>query len=86
MAKNGTCELCGLPDNSYSIESDGKVFKVCKLCYDGFIDKHGSDSADITDDELAALAAMPAPPAAAQRSLLARNAVARPNGKAAYAD
>lgn len=65
MAKNGTCELCGLPDNSYSIESDGKVFKVCKLCYDGFIDKHGSDSADITDDELAALAAMPAPPAAA---------------------
>lgn len=65
MAKNGTCELCGLPDNSYSIESDGKVFKVCKLCYDGFIDKHGSDSAEISDDELAALAEMPAPPAAA---------------------
>lgn len=54
MAKNGTCELCGLPDNSYSIENDGKVFKVCKLCYDGFIAKHGSDSVSDSDiDELA---------------------------------
>lgn len=44
MAKNGTCELCGLPDNSYSIEEGGNVLKVCKLCYDGFIEKHGSDS------------------------------------------
>ena len=44
MAKGGTCELCGLPDNSYSIEEDGNVFKVCKLCYDGSIAKHGSDS------------------------------------------
>lgn len=44
MAKSGTCELCGLPDNSYSIEEDGNVFKVCKLCYDGYIAKHGSDS------------------------------------------
>ena len=54
MAKNGTCELCGLPDNSYSIENDGKVFKVCKLCYDGFIAKHGTDSVSDSDiDELA---------------------------------
>lgn len=54
MAKNGTCELCGLRDNSYSIEEDGNVFKVCKLCYDGFIAKHGSDSVTDADiDELA---------------------------------
>ncbi|WP_438848876.1 hypothetical protein [Anaerocaecibacter muris] len=52
MAKSGTCELCGLPDNSYSVEDNGNVFKVCKLCYDGFIAKHGSDSIDgaATDD------------------------------------
>ncbi|MDE6293110.1 MAG: hypothetical protein K2L88_00610, partial [Clostridiales bacterium] len=49
MAKNGTCELCGLHDNSYSIEVDGNVFKVCKLCYDGFIAEHGSDSATDSD-------------------------------------
>lgn len=49
MAKNGTCELCGLRDNSYSIEVDGNVFKVCKLCYDGFIAEHGSDSATESD-------------------------------------
>lgn len=58
MAKTGTCELCGLPDNSYSIEDGGNVFKVCKLCYDGFIEKHGSDSRSESDgdgiDELAA--------------------------------
>lgn len=55
MAKNnGTCELCGLRDNSYSIEVDGNVFKVCKLCYDGFIAEHGSDSATESDiDNLA---------------------------------
>lgn len=78
MAKNGTCELCGLPDNSYSIESDGKVFKVCKLCYDGFIDKHGSDSADISDEELAALAEMPAPqPAAGKPETLSPDQMAK---------
>lgn len=63
MAKNGTCELCGLPDNSYSIESDGNVFKVCKLCYDGFIEKHGSDSAKVTDDDIEKLAGTMAVPA-----------------------
>lgn len=57
MAKNGACELCGLPDNSYSIEDNGNVFKVCKLCYDGFIAKHGSDSVDgDATDDVAALA------------------------------
>lgn len=41
MTKKGTCELCGMPDDSYTIEDDGKVFHVCKLCHDGFIEKHG---------------------------------------------
>lgn len=37
MAKSNTCELCGLPDNSYKIEDDeGNVLRVCKLCYDGY--------------------------------------------------
>lgn len=44
MSKNGTCELCGLPDNSYTIEDGGKVFKVCKLCHDGFIESRGDPS------------------------------------------
>ena len=57
MAKSGTCELCGLPDNSYSVEDGGNVFKVCKLCYDGFIAKHGSDSVDdATADDVVELA------------------------------
>ncbi len=58
MAKSGACELCGLPDDSYSIEDNGNVFKVCKLCYDGFIAKHGSDSTTVEieeDDDLAEL-------------------------------
>lgn len=50
MSKSGTCELCGLPDNSYSVEDNGNVFKVCKLCYDGFIAKNGSDSTTLPDD------------------------------------
>ena len=78
MAKNGTCELCGLPDNSYSIESEGKVFKVCKLCYDGFIEKHGSDSAEISDDELESLATMPVPqPAAGKPETLSPDQMAK---------
>lgn len=56
MAKNGTCELCGLPDNSYSVEEGGNVLKVCKLCYDGFIEKHGSDSIEPVDSDVEALA------------------------------
>lgn len=43
MSKNTACELCGLPDNSYTIEDAGKVFKVCKLCHDGFVEKQGAD-------------------------------------------
>lgn len=62
MAKSGTCELCGLPDNSYSIEDNGRVFKVCKLCYDGFIAKHGSDSLDEDDDIDELAEQMTAPP------------------------
>lgn len=54
MSKNGNCELCGLPDNSYTIEDDGRVIKVCKLCYDGFIAKNGSDTlGDVDIDGLA---------------------------------
>ena len=62
MAKSGTCELCGLPDNSYSVEDNGRVFKVCKLCYDGFIAKHGSDSLDENDDIDELAEQMTAPP------------------------
>lgn len=43
MANKGTCELCGVSDNSYTIEDGGKVFKVCKLCHDGFVEKNGTD-------------------------------------------
>lgn len=56
MAKNGACELCGLPDNSYSIEDNGNVFKVCKLCHDGFIAKHGGDAIDNVEIDIDALA------------------------------
>lgn len=44
MSKNGTCELCGLPDDSYTIEDGGKVFKVCKLCHDGYVERQGDPS------------------------------------------
>lgn len=61
MAKSGTCELCGMPDNSYSVEDNGRVFKVCKLCYDGFLEKHGTDS--LVGDEIDELAEqIPTPP------------------------
>lgn len=41
MAKGKTCELCGLPDTSYTIEDDGNVLHVCKLCYDGYMAQNG---------------------------------------------
>lgn len=44
MSKSGTCELCGMSDNSYTIEDDsGNVLKVCKLCHDGYLEKTGRD-------------------------------------------
>lgn len=54
MSKNGTCELCGLPDDSYTIEDGGKVFKVCKLCHDGYVEKQGdpSEAIENTIDEI----------------------------------
>ncbi len=63
MAKNGTCELCGLPDDSYTIEDGGKVFKVCRLCHDGFIEKQGLDPSapdvDPIDELVGAVSASP---------------------------
>lgn len=52
MTKKGTCELCGLPDNSYTIEDGGKVFKVCKLCHDGFAAKQGIDPSELSGDAI----------------------------------
>ncbi len=55
MAKNGTCELCGLPDDSYTIEDGGNVFKVCKLCHDGFYEKQGIDPSAPPEDPITKL-------------------------------
>ena len=55
MAKNGTCELCGLPDDSYTIEDSGNVFKVCKLCHDGFYEKQGIDPSAPPEDPITKL-------------------------------
>lgn len=51
MAKKNACELCGLPDDSYTIEENGKVFHVCKLCHDGFVETRG-DPTDAMMSEL----------------------------------
>ncbi|MBD5131523.1 MAG: hypothetical protein HDT28_02865 [Clostridiales bacterium] len=45
--KKNACELCGLPDDSYTIEENGKVFHVCKLCHDGFVETSGEQPADV---------------------------------------
>lgn len=55
MAKSGTCELCGLPDDSYTIEDNGNVFKVCKLCHDGFYEKQGIDPSAPPEDPITKL-------------------------------
>lgn len=41
MAKKGICELCGFADDSYSIEENGNVMKVCKFCHDGYLERMG---------------------------------------------
>ena len=40
MAKK-VCELCGYADDSYSIEENGTVMKVCKFCHDGYLERMG---------------------------------------------
>lgn len=41
MVKKGVCELCGFADNSYSIEENGAIIKVCKFCHDGYLERMG---------------------------------------------
>lgn len=41
MTKKGICELCGFGDDSYSIEENGTVMKVCKFCHDGYLERMG---------------------------------------------
>lgn len=35
------CELCGYADNSYTIEENGNIMKVCKFCHDGHLERMG---------------------------------------------
>ena len=42
MAARGVCEICGFADDSYRIEENGAVMKVCKLCYDGYHERMGT--------------------------------------------
>lgn len=51
--KKNACELCGLPDDSYTIEENGKVFHVCKLCHDGFVETRGEPTDLMMPDDLA---------------------------------
>ena len=47
-----TCELCGFMDNSYNIEDEGQIHKVCKFCHDGFLERMGltpEDSTNLSD-------------------------------------
>lgn len=53
MTKKNACELCGLPDDSYTVEENGKVFHVCKLCHDGFVETRGEPTDLMMPDELA---------------------------------
>ena len=41
MATKGECELCGFADDSYRIEENGAVMKVCKFCHDGYLERMG---------------------------------------------
>ena len=39
--KKGVCEVCGFADDSYRIEENGSVLKVCKFCHDGYLERMG---------------------------------------------
>ncbi len=41
MAAKGVCELCGFADDSYRLEENGTVMKVCKFCHDGYLERMG---------------------------------------------
>ena len=41
MAEKGVCELCGFADDSYRIDENGTVLKVCKFCHDGYLERMG---------------------------------------------
>ncbi len=41
MADKGVCELCGFADDSYRIDENGTVMKVCKFCHDGYLERMG---------------------------------------------
>ena len=41
MASSGVCELCGFADDSFRIEENGAVMKVCKFCHDGYLERMG---------------------------------------------
>ncbi|MDE6398151.1 MAG: hypothetical protein K2L51_02410 [Clostridiales bacterium] len=41
MAEKGVCELCGFADDSFRIEENGAVMKVCKFCHDGYLERMG---------------------------------------------
>ena len=41
MAQKGVCELCGFADDSYRIEENGAVMRVCKFCHDGHLERMG---------------------------------------------
>lgn len=44
MAHKGVCEVCGFADDSYRIEEGDSVLKVCKLCYDGYMERTDAKS------------------------------------------
>lgn len=39
--KKGECEICGFADDSYRIDENGSVLKVCKFCHDGYLERMG---------------------------------------------
>lgn len=54
MAQKGVCELCGFADDSYRIEENGAVMRVCKFCHDGHLERMGlSPDADKPLDDAA---------------------------------
>lgn len=54
MATKGECELCGFADDSYRIDENGTVMKVCKFCHDGYLERMGlSPEADAPVEDVA---------------------------------
>ncbi len=59
VATKGVCELCGFADDSYRIEENGAVMKVCKFCHDGYLERKQSagqtSATDVPPDETVGL-------------------------------